>query len=145
MSDHKSMSSYDEPGSRTQCRSAGAVVRLVSGPVEAELHPALGARIGRLRRHGDADTFDYLAPLEVANFNPSSWPKAGCFTMLPYTNKLHGNALKWDNEVIRVADPGAPALLHGWGLRQPWSVVEASLQPGGHLGKGPRAPLKPHP
>jgi aldose 1-epimerase len=120
------MSSHDKAGSRTPYRSANPVVRLASGPIEIELHPALGARIGRLRYLGEAEPFDYLAPLEVANFNPSSWPKAGCFTMLPYTNKFHGNTLKWGNEVIRVASPDAPAFLHGWGLRQAWSVVEAS-------------------
>lgn len=106
----------------------GPVVKLTRGCLEAQLHPMLGARLGSLRRQGAAgESFDYLVPIDAANFDLGHWQRAGCFVMLPFTNKLPGNTLAWRDEIVRIAAPEAPGWLHGWGARSPWQVVEASL------------------
>ncbi len=99
------------------------LVTLTNHHLEAQLHPALGARIGRLRRHAHT-SFDYLRPIDPNHFDLSRWQRAGCFAMLPFTNKLPGNTLIGSERAIQVAAPGAGALLHGWGLRNAWRVVE---------------------
>jgi aldose 1-epimerase len=104
----------------------GSIVKLTQGRLSAELHPALGARIGRLCRHDETGAFDYLIPLDAAHFDPAKWQRAGCFPMLPYTNKFAGNTFAWGNQLIRVADPATPALLHGWGMRKPWRLDDLS-------------------
>jgi aldose 1-epimerase len=104
-----------------------AVVTLRCGSLEAELHPALGARLGRLRRHVDAEApFDYLIPIEPHGFDLNRWQRAGCFPMLPFANKFRGNRLIWRNANVCVAEADGPAWLHGWGLRSAWQVENVS-------------------
>jgi aldose 1-epimerase len=104
-------------------------VKLTAGDLELLIYPELGARVGRLLRHlpGSA-TFDYLVPLDIAGFDAARWPRAGCFAMLPFTNKFAGNAFNWRNRPVRVADTEAAGFLHGWGLRRAWPVAEVSTR-----------------
>ncbi|MEW6340540.1 MAG: hypothetical protein RXR20_27215 [Paraburkholderia sp.] len=107
--------------------AARAPVRLADGDLELLVYPELGARIGRLLRHlPDGASFDYLVPLHTAGFDAARWPRAGCFAMLPFTNRFSGNAFNWRGWPVRVADVQAAGFLHGWGLRRAWSVVQSS-------------------
>jgi aldose 1-epimerase len=110
-----------------QCSADTAVVTLRCSELEAQLLPSLGARIGRLRRHcSDAAPFDYLVPVEPRGFELQRWQRAGCFPMLPFTNRFARNTLAWHDAAIEVAAPDASALLHGWGLRSAWQVESVS-------------------
>lgn len=117
---------HHENDTHTRHMLPGSVVILKHGCLEAELHPALGARLTSLRRQSAGGTFDYLVPIDAAHFDLSRWQRAGCFPMLPFTNKFPRNTLVWRDETIRVAAPDAPAWFHGWGMRSRWEVVEAS-------------------
>ncbi|WP_170301782.1 hypothetical protein [Cupriavidus basilensis] len=90
------------------------------------MYPTLGGRIGRLRRASADGAFDYLVPLDTDRFDPAQWRRAGCFPMLPFTNKFRGNRLKWDGGGLDIAPPGSPAWLHGWGHRKAWSIEQSS-------------------
>jgi aldose 1-epimerase len=104
----------------------GGIVTLRRGGLEAQLHPSLGARLGRLRRldpaNGQQAPFDYIVPVEAQGFDLNRWQRAGCFPMLPFTNKFPRNTLAWADANLCVGDPDGPAWLHGWGLRSAWSV-----------------------
>ncbi|WP_028216544.1 aldose epimerase family protein [Paraburkholderia oxyphila] len=103
------------------------IVTLRRGSLEAQLHPALGARLGRLRRaDGPHAPFDYIVPLEAHGFDLNRWQRAGCFPMLPFTNKFPRNTLAWTDANVCVGEPDGPAWLHGWGLRSAWSVERVS-------------------
>jgi aldose 1-epimerase len=103
---------------------AGAVA-LGAGPIRLVLFPGHGGRIGRLSHCGEAGVFDYLAPFDPASFDAAAWQRAGCFPMLPFTNKFRQNRLRWGSSVFEVAAPHAPPHFHGWGHRQGWSVQQA--------------------
>jgi aldose 1-epimerase len=105
----------------------GDVVTLRRGYLEARLHPSLGARLGRLRRVDDQrEQFDCLVPVEAQGFELNRWQRAGCFPMLPFTNKFPRNTLAWTDANVCVGQPDGPAWLHGWGLRSAWSVERVS-------------------
>ncbi|SDG23034.1 hypothetical protein [Paraburkholderia phenazinium] len=107
--------------------AARTPVSLRAGDLELLIYPELGARVGRLLRHLRNDaTFDYLVPLDPAGFDAALWPRAGCFAMLPFTNKFAANAFIWRERVVRVADPEAAGFLHGWGLRRAWAVTDVT-------------------
>jgi len=106
--------------------TAPAPLKLSAGAVAVDLYPALGGRIGRLRRVSEDGAFDYLVPLDPDRFDPAQWQRAGCFPMLPFTNKFKGNRLTWGGECVQVAPSGSPGWLHGWGHRLAWSVDESS-------------------
>jgi aldose 1-epimerase len=90
------------------------------------VYPALGARLGSLRRTGGPqDAFDYLVPLAPQGFDLNRWQRAGCFVMLPFADRFANNTLAWPKANVRVAPAGAPAWLHGWGLRSAWHVEHA--------------------
>jgi len=97
---------------------------LRAGMLEAHVHPACGARIGRFFTRLDAvREFDFLMPLAESPFDQNAWPKAGCFPMLPFADKLAGNQLHWKGRTVEVAEPGGPPWFHGWGLRSAWDLV----------------------
>ncbi|NPT57188.1 aldose epimerase family protein [Paraburkholderia elongata] len=107
--------------------AARAPLKLVSGDIQLLLHPELGARVGRLmRRQPDGRTFDYLVPLDTTRFDSALWPRAGCFPMLPFTNRFSGNAFAWRGRQVRVAHHLDAGFLHGWGLRRAWRVEESA-------------------
>jgi aldose 1-epimerase len=98
---------------------------LRAGSLEAQVHPSCGGRVGRFfRRRTDGTEFDVLMPLPSKPFLADAWPKAGCFPMLPYADKLQGNRLQWDDRTVEVAGADAPPWFHGWGLRSAWEVLE---------------------
>lgn len=103
-----------------------APVTLSAGAVAVDLYPTLGARIGRLRRVSENGPFDYLVPLDPDRFDPTQWQRAGCFPMLPFTNKFKGNRFKWNGAYVEVAPQDSAAWFHGWGHRKAWSIEQSS-------------------
>jgi aldose 1-epimerase len=97
---------------------------LSAGAIAVDLYPTLGGRIGRLRHVSEDGEFDFLLPLDPDSFDPAQWQRAGCFPMLPFTNKFRDNRLEWDGGIVKVAQPGSAAWFHGWGHRKAWSVDE---------------------
>jgi aldose 1-epimerase len=97
---------------------------LTAGALEAHIHPSCGGRIGRFFKRLEEEEFDFLMPLPEQPFDPDTWPKAGCFPMLPFADKLADNRLRWATYTVEVADPSGPPWFHGWGLRSSWDVVE---------------------
>lgn len=97
---------------------------LQAGDLEAHVHPSCGGRIGRFFKRINGQEFDFLMPLPEQPFDAGAWPKAGCFPMLPFADKLPENRLRWNGHDVAVADPDGPPWFHGWGLRSAWEVVE---------------------
>jgi aldose 1-epimerase len=127
------MSVKQEAAMAVDNRAAGtmmvpdAPLILRAGSLEAQVHPSCGGRVGRFfRRRADGTEFDVLMPLPPAPFLADAWPKAGCFPMLPYADKLQGNRLQWDDRTVQVAGADDPPWFHGWGLRSAWEVLEVN-------------------
>jgi aldose 1-epimerase len=60
---------------------------------------------------------------------PGTWPEhadAGCFPLVPYSNRIRGAAFRFRGEAIRLEAPAfaRPHALHGLGWRRAWSQAQ---------------------
>jgi aldose 1-epimerase len=92
------------------------VVSLRAGHAEADLDPAAGGRIARLRVDGlDLVLSDGPGPL--------AW---GCYPMAPWAGRLRGGILRWRGDKVPFPiDLMPPHAIHGTLLETPWAVTEA--------------------
>src|SRR4051794_38494704 len=68
------------------------VLRIVAGEVEAGLVPAMGGSVAWLRWRGR----ELMRPLSEADRLAGNVLGVGCFPMLPYANRIAGNAFDFD-------------------------------------------------
>lgn len=100
------------------------VVRLAAGEMEAGLVPEIGGSIAWLRWRG----IDLMRPLSGADRAARNVLGVACFPMLPYANRIAGNAFDFDGRPWRFAANNPPERynVHGTGWQQPWRVEEAT-------------------
>ena len=90
------------------------LVSLRAGHAEADLDPAAGGRIARLRVDG-------LDLILTEGFGPLAW---GCYPMVPWAGRLRDGTLRWrGGEWHFPTDLTPPHAIHGTLLERPWSVV----------------------
>lgn len=92
--------------------------RLVASPLEAELVPAIGGSLASLRHDG----VDVLRPLSDEDRAAANVLGVAMFPMVPYANRIRGNAFEFGGRVHRFAanNPPEPFNVHGTGWRRPW-------------------------
>jgi aldose 1-epimerase len=101
---------------------------LQCGPLSVTLAPAAGGRITRLASEGPNGTIDWLVPLadEVrqAGFAPTAWPKAGCYPLVPFSNRIaQGRFGSAGRTAALPLHPGEAHALHGGSHRMPWTLI----------------------
>ena len=95
------------------------LVSLRAGHAEADLDPAAGGRIARLRVDG-------LDLILTEGFGPLAW---GCYPMVPWAGRLRDGMLRWrGGEWHFPTDLTPPHAIHGTLLERPWSVVAGGPQ-----------------
>lgn len=122
-------------------------VTLRHGRLEATLAPAAGGRITRLVSVRADGPIDWLVPLsdEVrhAGFESTAWPKAGCYPLVPFSNRIRHGRFAWaDREAQLPIHPGEHHALHGGTQQAVWtlarqdehSAVMAYVHQRGHQG-----------
>ncbi len=88
--------------------------------------PAAGGRIAALASvDADGRRTDWLAPMPASclrdGFDGLAWPKAGCYPLLPFSNRIRGGRFQWaGREVCLAPHPGRPmrctgSRMHGRG------------------------------
>lgn len=108
------------------------MLTLRAGRAVAHLLPDCGARVASLTLAApQRDAVELLVPYALADVDPSNWPKAGMFPLLPYSNRIGHAALRVGSKTFRLPPhPLAyPHTLHGNGHLQPWQV-QANSQNG---------------
>lgn len=99
-----------------------SMVQLQAGPLVCELEPRLGGSIAGLWLGG--------VPVlrSVAAAQLSSARQAGCYPLVPFSNRIGQAALQWQgtqHPLVRNNAP-EPHAIHGVGWQRPWQVLESS-------------------
>lgn len=111
-------------------RHDGADAVFAAGAMRMVLRPSAGGRIAALWRDDDGVRRDILVPMLPRPFDPANWPKAGCYPLLPFSNRIRDAVFTADGTVVRLpAHPPGPHALHGFSQRRPWTLHEAPAGP----------------
>jgi len=103
---------------------------LRSGSLAATLAPAAGGRITRLSSGtAGGETIDWLVPLadavRGAGFESTQWPKAGCYPLVPFSNRIRDGRLAGPQGRVQLPlHPGERHALHGVGQQRPWRLEQ---------------------
>jgi aldose 1-epimerase len=84
--------------------------------------PSIGGSIAAMR----FDDVDVMRPLSTADRAAGDVLGVASFPMLPYANRIAGNAFVFDNRRYEFAMNNPPEIynVHGTGWRSPWTVAE---------------------
>ena len=98
-------------------------LRLAVGDLDVGLVPAIGGSIAWLRWRG----IELMRPLSAADTRAGSVLGVACFPMLPYANRIEGNAFAFEGRTFRFEANNPPERLnvHGTGWQRPWTVEAA--------------------
>lgn len=110
----------------------GPVHTLQAGALTMTVAPAAGGRIASLASTGaDGRRLDWLAPMPTDclrhGFDGMAWPKAGCYPLLPFSNRIRDGRFQWGGREIRLAaHPGQAHAMHGLAHARAWQVEQLS-------------------
>ena len=111
--------------------SGSSETTLRCGALTATLAPAAGGRITRLVSAGTAagGAIDWLVPLgddvRDAGFNSTQWPKAGCYPLVPFSNRIRDGRLARTQGTVQLPlHPGERHALHGVVQQRPWQIEQ---------------------
>ena len=101
---------------------------LRSGDLSATIAPAAGGRITRFTSEEPGAALDWLVPLaddqRQAGFAPTAWPKAGCYPLVPFSNRIAEGRFSWAGRSAALPiHPGEAHALHGGAHRAAWRLV----------------------
>jgi aldose 1-epimerase len=102
--------------------AAGGI--LAAGDLRVSVALAMGGRIGRFWRETAGGPQHILVPLQSqVDFDPYAWPKAGCYPLTPFSNRIRDGRFVFRGREVRLpAHPGTPDALHGFAQQRPWSL-----------------------
>jgi aldose 1-epimerase len=117
------------PGSGNH-KQAMARPILASGSLRVALAPEQGGRVAAFWREDESGPVSILVPMDDSCFAPHLWPKAGCYPLAPFSNRIRDGRFAFDGREVRLpAHPACPPhALHGFSQLRPWEVgrVDAS-------------------
>lgn len=128
------------PAPQTEGRTTRAGIWLAPGPVYTlragalamDLAPAAGGRIASLASIDAAGVAtDWLAAMSAEclreGFDGLAWPKAGCYPLLPFSNRIRDGRFLWAGREIRLAPhPGQAHAMHGVAHARAWQLDQLS-------------------
>ena len=99
-------------------------VALTAGPMDVGLAPEIGGSVAWCRWRG----IDLMRPLSDADAASGNVLGVACFPMVPYANRIAGNAFAFEGKAWRFEANNPPERLnvHGTGWRRPWRVEARS-------------------
>lgn len=108
----------------------GPVHTLQAGALTMDIAPAAGGRIASLASVGaGGQRIDWLAPMSAdclrEGFDGQAWPKAGCYPLLPFSNRIRDARFQWNGRSIQLTPhPGQPHAMHGLAHARAWNVEQ---------------------
>lgn len=99
-----------------------SIIELFAGSARVALRPDLGAAIAGYWWN-DLPVLRSADPHDLASVR-----QAGCFPLVPYSNRIGHAAFRWQGRELRLspnftdAQPGYPHAIHGCGWRTAWQV-----------------------
>lgn len=100
------------------------VVTLEAEPMSVGLVPRIGGSISHFRFDGT----DVMRPLSAADLAAGNVLGVAAFPMLPYANRIAGNAFEFRGQTFRFEANNPPEKynVHGTGWKRPWAVEAQS-------------------
>lgn len=96
------------------------LLRLAEGAISLDLVPAIGGSIAALRLDG----IDLFRPLSAKDRARGNVLGVGSFPMIPYANRIAGNAFTFEGRTYRFEANNPPEIynVHGTGWHRAWTV-----------------------
>ena len=110
----------------------GPIHTLQAGALTMDVAPAAGGRIASLASTSEGGRrVDWLAPMSPdclrGGFDGLAWPKAGCYPLLPFSNRIRDGRFHWDGREVRLAPhPGQAHAMHGLAHARAWTVKQVA-------------------
>jgi aldose 1-epimerase len=103
--------------------AASDLVDLAAGPLAVSLAPGIGGSIAALRLDG----VDLLRPLSETHRRTGNVLGVASFPMIPFANRIGGNAFTFEGRTVRFAANNPPEIfhVHGTAWHRPWTVVSS--------------------
>ncbi len=103
--------------------AASDILHLNAGRLTADIAPGTGGSIAALRIDGK----DVLRPLSQDDRARRNVLGAASFPMIPFANRIGGNAFTFEGRTIRFQPNNPPEIyhVHGTGWQRPWQVAAA--------------------
>ncbi len=103
------------------------MITLAAGRLRAEVDPAYGGRVTRFwETQADGTAWDWLAPTPAEGREPLVTLPAGCFPLVPFSNRMGFARFPFDGKTVELAvfPPELhPHRMHGNGHRRGWDVI----------------------
>lgn len=100
---------------------------LAAGTLRATLAPGQGGRVAAFWRESDGRQEPVLVPMREGGFDPLFWPKAGCYPLAPFSNRIREGRFRFGDRDVRLpAHPTCPPhALHGFSQTRAWDCALA--------------------
>lgn len=98
-------------------------LELRAGPLAVDLAPDIGGSIARFR----IDGIDVMRPLSDANRSAGNVLGVASFPMIPFANRIGGNAFTFEGQRYGFAANNPPEIyhVHGTAWHRPWAAEQA--------------------
>ena len=99
---------------------------LAAGPMRATVRAGDGGRIASLwREDPKGRRVDVLVPMAPGAYDPQAWPKAGCYPLVPWSNRIRNAAFAFGTRTVQLPalPSAAPHTVHGFAHARPWQVT----------------------
>jgi aldose 1-epimerase len=97
---------------------------LAVGALRVTVSPQAGGRIARFWRETENGPIHILQPMSAGMFDPFNWPKAGCYPLVPFSNRIRGGCFVFEGRQRKLTlHPGTPDALHGFAQRRAWTIA----------------------
>ena len=101
---------------------------LAFGAMRATVRAADGGRVASLWRDDPKGRrVDVLVPMAPGAYDPQIWPKAGCYPLVPWSNRIRDARFPFGGRTIALPPhpASAPHAVHGFAQTRPWQVTAA--------------------
>lgn len=96
--------------------------------MRAIVRPGQGGRIAAAwREDAKGRRTHLLQPMPPGEFEPTAWPKGGCYPLVPWSNRVRDGRFRTGGQTVDLGYPASlPDGLHGFGQRLAWSVTHSA-------------------
>ena len=96
------------------------VIKLTTDRLKLDLLPELGGRINKLV----FNEFDIFIPLQIQNIKPLQSYKGGCFSLVPFSNRIKNSRFNFNQFEYILAKNDPPNAIHGHAYLGKWNILK---------------------
>lgn len=96
------------------------VIKLTTDRLKLDLLPELGGRINKLV----FNEFDIFIPLQIQDIKPLQSYKGGCFSLVPFSNRIKNSRFNFNQFEYILAKNDPPNAIHGHAYLGKWNILK---------------------